>query len=149
MQKIILIGNLGADPETKASGEKEFYTAKIAVSTYNSKTKENDTTWYSLVFGEFMANRVKVMSKGMKLYIEGKLTVKTYEKDDETRLDHSVYVSEVQILSKIEKKEGDDEGEEKPKGKKVATKKDDKKKKSSPLDDDNEEGEAEDDGLPF
>lgn len=147
MQKIILIGNLGAAPETRASGDKEFYTAKLAVSTYNSKTKENDTVWYSVLFGEFMAKRVAVMSKGMKLYVEGNLTAKAYEKDDETRIDLSVYVTSVEILSKIEKSEdsGDEEKPVKKGAKKEETKSKATKKGSTPFDDDKEQG----DDLPF
>ncbi|MCK9270592.1 MAG: single-stranded DNA-binding protein [Bacteroidales bacterium] len=83
INKVILIGNLGRDPEitTYESGVKR---ATVSVATTESyKDKEGNwveqTEWHNVVLWRWLAERNLV--KGDMVYIEGKLKTRTYDKD--------------------------------------------------------------------
>ncbi|NCA85189.1 MAG: single-stranded DNA-binding protein [Clostridia bacterium] len=83
INKVILIGNLGRDPEimTFENGVKR---ANVTVATTESyKDKEGNwveqTEWHNVVLWRWMAE--KNLVKGDMVYIEGKLKTRTYDKD--------------------------------------------------------------------
>ena len=87
LNKVCLIGNLGADPETRtfANGGK-VCNLRLATS---EKWKDKDgnpqerTEWHTVaVFGDGLAGVAdRYLRKGSKVYIEGKLRTDEYEKD--------------------------------------------------------------------
>lgn len=92
----ILIGNLGKDPEVKqTSGNKTV--AKFSVGTTSSWInqaggRQEKTNWHNVVaWGKQAENVGKYLSKGSKVYVEGRTETRSYEgKDGEKK-----YITEV------------------------------------------------------
>jgi len=88
VNKVILVGNLGADPEIRRlnSGD-PVVNLRIATSETwrdkNSGERKEKTEWHSVVI--FNDNLAKVaeqyLKKGMKVYLEGALQTRKWEKD--------------------------------------------------------------------
>jgi single-strand DNA-binding protein len=85
VNKVILVGNLGADPEFKETGTG---LAKFPLATSESyKTKEGEkkeeTQWHNVViWGSLSQVAKKFLSKGKKVYIEGTLKTRSWDDQD-------------------------------------------------------------------
>jgi len=85
VNKVILVGNLGEDPEVKYL-DSGVAIAKLRLATNESyKNKEGEkvsqTEWHNIVLWRGLAEIAeKWLKKGSTVYIEGKLVHKTYEK---------------------------------------------------------------------
>lgn len=85
MNKVILMGALGKDVELKHSPKGNAYT-QLSVATSESKKKEDGTwenvaEWHNvMVFGKRAEKVADCLTKGSKVYIEGK--IQTTKKDD-------------------------------------------------------------------
>jgi single-strand DNA-binding protein len=98
INKVILVGNLGNDPEIKISTkEKKF--AKLSVATHevynNAKGEKTEKTqWHNVVvFDPRIAETVeKHYKKGMQVYVEGQLETRKYEHNGENRYTTEVVV---------------------------------------------------------
>ncbi|OPB29628.1 single-stranded DNA-binding protein [Bartonella sp. WD12.1] len=115
INKVILVGNLGADPEsrTMASGA-EVVNFRIATSqSYTDKAtgeKVDKTEWHSVVvFNPHLAKvALQYLGKGSKVYVEGQLqTRKWQDKSGQTRYTTEIvlpqYKGELRILNSIQK----------------------------------------------
>lgn len=84
INKVILIGNLGRDPEVRHL-ESGVSVAKFSVATnesYQDKNKEWQTVteWHNVVVWRALAERAeRQLSKGSLVYIEGKLTHRKWQ----------------------------------------------------------------------
>lgn len=85
LNKVILIGNLGRDPEIRQTSDgKEIATFSLATSDVwkdkNTGEKKEKTEWHRIViFSEGLVNVVKnYVKKGNKLYIEGSLQTRKW-----------------------------------------------------------------------
>lgn len=101
INKVILLGNLGSEPELKYIPNTEKAVLNISLCTDDSYyDKQNDrnveqTDWHSLVFFGRKAEIVaQQCHKGDNLYIEGKSKTRSYEKDGITRYVTEIHVSE-------------------------------------------------------
>ena len=103
--KVQLIGNLGMDPEVKEleNGRK---LAKFSVATsqsYNNSKGEKvtDTQWHNIVAWKRLAEICsEFLSKGSKVYIEGKLqTRKWQDKDGNDRYTTEIVARDMQMLT--------------------------------------------------
>ena len=105
MDKHVIIGNLGGDPETHTSKKdnKPFYTSSVAVTNFVGG--ENVTTWYKIIMGETYAKRVAIMQKGTKVYVEGKLNTKIYNGKNGAAIDNSISVNHLELLGGMKSKE--------------------------------------------
>lgn len=96
INKVILIGNLGRDPEVRRL-ENGAAVAKFSVATNESyKDKSGEwqtlTEWHDIVAWRNLAERAEQqLKKGNSVYIEGKLTHRKYQ--DKDGIDR--YISEV------------------------------------------------------
>lgn len=88
VNKVILIGNLGADPEVRymPSGDA---VANIRIATSetwkdkNTGEKQERTDWHNVVFFGKLAEIVKqYLHKGSKIYVEGKLRTRKWQGQD-------------------------------------------------------------------
>jgi single-strand DNA-binding protein len=105
INKVILIGNLGADPETRAmpSG---MTVANIRVATSeNWKDKQSGenkerTEWHNVaMFGRLGEIAGEYLKKGSKVYIEGSLrTRKWQDKQGQDRYTTEIIANEMQML---------------------------------------------------
>jgi single-strand DNA-binding protein len=104
VNKIILLGRLGKDPEVKRMNSGEF-VANVTLATSEtfkdkSGTKQEKTEWHSLVFYRRLAEIVgQYLKKGSQIYIEGKLqTRKWQDKAGHDRYTTEIIVSEMKML---------------------------------------------------
>jgi single-strand DNA-binding protein len=105
INKVILIGNLGADPETRAmpSG---VAVANLRIATSESwKDKQSGenkerTEWHTVsMFGRLAEIAGEYLKKGSKVYIEGSLrTRKWQDKQGNDRYTTEIIASEMQML---------------------------------------------------
>ena len=90
VNKVILIGNLGSDPDIKTFSD-GGQVANLSVATSESwKNKQGEkqtrTEWHRVcVFGEGLIKLVGYLHKGSKVYLEGKLQTRKYEQDGITK----------------------------------------------------------------
>lgn len=111
VNKIILIGFTGKDPEvTHLEGDRTVAKFSLATSeSYKNKQGEKvtDTEWHSIVVWRGLAKVVeKYVKKGDKLYIEGKLTHRKYEKDGQTKYYTEIVCRDLKMLGSKESGSG-------------------------------------------
>jgi len=96
INKVILIGNLGRDPETRflPSGSAVANISVATTDTWKDKTsgeKKEATEWHRVVFFGRLAEIVgEYLKKGSQVYVEGRLQTRKYEKDG-----HDHYSTEI------------------------------------------------------
>lgn len=86
VNKVILIGNLGADPETRYTQSGEAVCNFRIATTEKYKDKDGNpqekTEWHKIVvWGKSAEACNTYLSKGKQVYVEGKLQTKEWEKD--------------------------------------------------------------------
>ena len=112
VNKVILIGNLGKDPEVRRL-ENGAVLASFSIATSESYIdkqsgdKKEITDWHDIVLWRGLAEVAeKYLVKGTKIYVEGKLKKRSWQdKEGVTRYSTEVVCDEMMILSKIENKE--------------------------------------------
>lgn len=90
VNKVILIGNVGQDPEVRRfeNGDSVANFSLATSEKYKNRNGEKveDTEWHNIVMrGKVVEVVEKHVTKGMKLYVEGKKKTRMYEKDGEKR----------------------------------------------------------------
>ncbi len=108
VNKVILIGNLGRDPEVRRL-ENGAMVANFPIATSESYTDRNgqrveNTDWHDIVMWRGLAEVAeKYLRKGHKVYIEGKLRKRSWQdKDNQTRYTTEVVADEMTMLSRPE-----------------------------------------------
>ncbi len=109
VNKVILIGNLGKDPEVRHL-ENGAVVANFSIATSESYTDKNtgqkvtNTEWHDIVVWRGLATIAeKYLKKGQKVYVEGKLQKRSWQdKDNNTRYTTEIVANELTILSRIE-----------------------------------------------
>ena len=106
VNKVILIGNLGKDPEVRYL-DNGVAVANISLATSESyKNKEGEritqTEWHDVVLWRGLAEVAeKFLKKGSSVYIEGKLrTNKWVDKDENNRYKTEVLADKLTMLGK-------------------------------------------------
>jgi len=87
INKVIVIGNLGANPEVRTlpSGQNvaNFSLATTERFTDRNGAKRERTDWHRIVaFGRLADTCSRFLSKGRQVYVEGRLTTRQYEAKD-------------------------------------------------------------------
>ena len=92
LNKVLLIGRLGADPEIKqmVNGKSVARFSLATSNTWKDKNtgeKKEKTEWHKIVcFNEGLVKVIKqYCHKGDRLYIEGQMRTRKWEKDGQTR----------------------------------------------------------------
>ena len=97
MNSIILVGRLGADPETKGT----VTTMRVATDRWNGK--ESVTDWHRIVCFSGLGERcAKYLKRGKQVAIRGKVTYSKWEKDGSTHYSTDILADDVQFLSPAE-----------------------------------------------
>jgi single-strand DNA-binding protein len=137
VNKVILIGNLGGDPEVRYL-EQDRVVANVSLATSESYTdkqgnKVSQTEWHKLEFWDNLAKIAeKYLSKGKQIYVEGKIKTDQWtDKDGNNKSVVRIRVSQLQMLGG---KESGKSGADEPSGGNT-------EKPASP--------ELNEDGLPF
>lgn len=112
INKVILIGNLGSEPEIR-NYENETTVATLKVATNeNYKDKSGEwqqiTEWHRVVAWRELAKRAeRQLQKGTRVYIEGKLTNRSWQTESgETRYITEVRANVIRVLAKGKEVEG-------------------------------------------
>ena len=99
MNKVILIGRLGADPESReAQSGTALCKFRIATDDYAGKN-ETKTNWHRITcFGKTAENCAKYLSKGRLVSVEGRVDYSEWEKDGEKRYGTEIIADRVTFL---------------------------------------------------
>lgn len=104
LNKVMLIGNLGRDPEVSYTpGGMAIAKLNIATTdTWNDKAtgeRKDRTEWHRVTFFGKQAETVgRYLSKGRQIYVEGRLQTSSYEKDGVTRYFTDIIASSFQFI---------------------------------------------------
>ncbi len=86
LNKIMLIGNLGRDAETRFTTNNVSVTSFTLATTNSYKGKDgnwvNETTWHNIVSFNLSDYFKENLKKGKKFYVEGRLTKRDYTDKD-------------------------------------------------------------------
>ncbi len=111
LNKVMLIGNLGADPEVRTTNNgsrvAQFSLATSRQWTTQGGEKQEKTEWHKCVAwntgrgGSGLADTIeKYLKKGDRVYVEGRIEYRTYEdKEKQTRYVTEINVRELVMLS--------------------------------------------------
>ena len=104
INKVILVGNLGKDPEafTFENGVKKVSFSLATTESYKDKegNKIDQTEWHNIVLWRGLADVAeKYLSKGNQVYIEGKIKTRAWDdKDGNKRYTTEIYADNMTML---------------------------------------------------
>ena len=105
VNKVILLGNLGADPETRytASGSAVTNIRLATTDTWRDKQsgeRQERTEWHRVVFFSRLAEiAAEYLRKGSQCYIEGQIRTRKWQgQDGQDRYSTEIVASEMQML---------------------------------------------------
>ena len=103
VNKVILIGNLGADPELKYTpSNRPLCNLRIATTEVfkdKSGQRQEKTEWHRVtVWGDQAENCNKYLAKGRSVYVEGRLQTRSYDKDGQKHYATDVVADRVVFL---------------------------------------------------
>ena len=113
MNKMIIIGNLGSDPEMRYTpGGQAVTNFNVATNyryTASDGERRDETEWFRIsAWGRLGETCNQYLTKGKKVYIEGRLRSRSYEtREGETRFVMEVSASEVRFLDSAGGRSGD------------------------------------------
>ncbi len=107
INKVILVGNVGVDPEVRAM-ESGVKVARVRLATsermYNRQTNETTehTEWHTVTLWRGLAETVdRFVRKGSQLYIEGRLRTREWtDKDNNKRYTTEILADEMKLLGR-------------------------------------------------
>lgn len=104
INKVILVGNVGQDPETRYMPNGNAVT-NISLATSetwkdkNTGEQQERTEWHRVTFYQRLAEIVaEYVKKGSKLYVEGRLQTRSWEQDGVKRYATDIIANEMQML---------------------------------------------------
>jgi single-strand DNA-binding protein len=105
LNKWMGLGNLGADPELRMtpSGQAVLKLRLACSETYldRNKVRQERTEWVScVVWGPRAEALSKILSKGDRIFVEGRLSTSSYEKDGEKRYRTEIVATNVILNGK-------------------------------------------------
>ena len=104
VNKVILVGNLGRDPETRTFPSGDQVCNVTLATTDRWKDKQSGemreaTEWHRLVFNGRLAEiAAQYLRKGSQIYVEGQIRTRKYEKDGQTHYSTDIRVDQMQML---------------------------------------------------
>lgn len=116
VNKVILVGNLGRDPEVRYSSSGSAITSLSIATTYSSKqpdgTRKEETEWHRVVtFNRLAEIAGEYLRKGRSVYIEGRLrTRKWTDSNGQDRYTTEIVADQMQMLGG----RGDDARDQQP-----------------------------------
>ena len=106
VNKVIIVGHLGGDPETKSTGQgttvSRFSVATSEAWTGKDGQKTEKTEWHRIVaFGKLADVCGKYLAKGRQVYVEGRLETSSYEKNGVKMYSTAIVANTVQFLGAV------------------------------------------------
>lgn len=112
VNKVILLGNLGADPEVRYTPSGAAVTTFTMATSKKFKDKNGDkqekTQWHRIVAWRGLAEICgKFLQKGSQVYVEGEIETREYkDRDGEKRFITEIIIDRLDMLGNIRKPEG-------------------------------------------
>jgi single-strand DNA-binding protein len=111
VNKVILVGNLGNDPETRyTQGGMAITTISLATTSVRKDKDGNTqekTEWHRVkLFGKLGEIAGEYLVKGRQVYIEGRIEYGSYEKDGVKHYTTDIIADEMQMLGGGQREEG-------------------------------------------
>lgn len=105
INKVILLGNVGADPEVRAlDGGKKVARIRVATTeryTDQQGKKQEHTEWHRVTLWDGLADVVdKYVHKGSQVYIEGKIRTREYEAKGEKRYATEIIANDMKLIGR-------------------------------------------------
>lgn len=123
INKVILVGNLGQDPETRYMPSGKAVTNLRLATTDSWKDKQTgeqreQTEWHSIVMYDRLAEiAAEYLRKGSQIYVEGRLkTRKWQDKEGRDRYTTEIIAAEMQMLGSRGERGGGERGGGEPRG---------------------------------
>jgi single-strand DNA-binding protein len=103
INRVQLLGNLGSDPELRTTaGGQSVLTFRLATSEVffdKDKVKQERTEWHTVtVWGKRAEALAKWLTKGSRVYLDGRIHNSTYEKDGQKRYKSEIVVNDLVFL---------------------------------------------------
>lgn len=111
VNKVIVLGNVGRDPELRYTASGAAVCTLSVATTRNWKSKQTqermeETEWHRVTFFDRLAEIVgEYCQKGKAIYVEGRLKTERYEKDGVVKFTTIIVAEQLQLLG------GRDDGE--------------------------------------
>lgn len=105
INKVILIGNLGKDPESRTFPNGGQITTTSLATSERWKDKQTGepreaTEWHNLVFSDRLAEiAAQYLQKGSRIYVEGNIRTRKYNSNGEDRYITEIRVREMKMLT--------------------------------------------------
>lgn len=145
LNKVILIGNVGRDPEVRYISDNvpvasfTLATTKRGYKTQDGKEVPEKTEWHNIVIWRGLAKVAEqYVRKGTQLYVEGELQTRSWEKDGVKHYTTEIIANDMQLLGR----KSDNVATGAPAPASVA-------KPAAPQNEDPFAADGSDDGLPF
>ena len=106
MNKIIVIGNLGRDPEMRYTPNGQSVTSFSVASNRKYTTaageQREETEWFTVnAWGRLADLCNQYLTKGRQVYVEGRLSSRSYQgRDGQTRFVNEINLTDVQFLGR-------------------------------------------------
>jgi single-strand DNA-binding protein len=99
VNKVILVGRVGKDPETRFSTDGKGIT-NLSLATSEKRKGEEHTEWHKIIFFDKLSDVVaQYVKKGAMIYIEGKIqTRKWQDKEGQDRYSTEIIANSMQML---------------------------------------------------
>ncbi len=102
INRVILIGRLGKDPETKMIGNSSVSNFSLCTSEkFKDKAgqKQDKTEWHNIVVWKRLAEIAQqYLKKGSLIYLEGKIQTRMWEKGGEKKYSTEIVGNQIQML---------------------------------------------------
>lgn len=111
LNKVLLLGNLGQDPELKViTGGQAVLNLRLATTeSYVDKQNQRQerTDWHTIVvWGKRAEALSKILKKGGQLFVEGRIQTRSYEKNGEKRYATDIVASNIVLAGRPSSAEG-------------------------------------------
>ena len=116
MNKIIVIGNVGRDPEMRYTPSGQGVTSFSVASNRRYRTADGEqreeTMWFNVnAWGRMAEICNQYLTKGRQVYVEGRLTTRIFQGNDgQARIANDISLTEMQMLGSPRDAAGDDYG---------------------------------------
>ncbi len=116
LNKVQIIGNLGADPEMRYTPSGQAVTQFTVAVNRNYKDNQGEwqeeTEWFRVVaWGPLAERTAEYLRKGRKVYVEGRLQTRQWEgQDGQKRYTTELVANTVTALDRRDREEGDADG---------------------------------------
>jgi single-strand DNA-binding protein len=115
LNKVLLLGNLGADPELRVtpSGQSILKLRLATTESYldKSNVRQERTEWHRVtIWGKRGEALAKILAKGSTIFIEGRIQTSSYEKNGEKRYSTDIIANNIILAGGRGRGEGREEG---------------------------------------